>query len=277
MNESNLEYLKKSLDYLGFGSMLNEVLESAIRREIPNFSVGISTYFEPQIRLGSDFKQKDTVQFTLDFNRAKDSDSYFLNDYTAILNTHNGIERRQEFNLERDHRITASQAYRLLLGAALHKEVLQRGDGENSQAEKKDVWMKLNLDLIDSYGRHPLTKIHSNYGFDLEAAIDKYPISWQKENERAELMESLKKGAFGKVAMEIEGKLQFAVVSANPRMKNLDVYDEQMSPVRNDRIFGQEPKKIELSGQNFNAAGQHEAFSQQAGDAHQQSRGRGRG
>lgn len=84
--------------------------------------MGISTYFEPHIRLGNDWQSKDAVQFTLDFNRAKDSDTYFLNDYTAILNTHNGIERKQEFNLERDHRITAAQAYRLLLGAALQRK-----------------------------------------------------------------------------------------------------------------------------------------------------------
>lgn len=41
--------------------------------------------------------------------------------------------------------------------------------------------MKLNLDLIDSYGRHPLTKIQPGYGFDLAAAVDKYPIVWQKK------------------------------------------------------------------------------------------------
>jgi len=37
MNENNVEYLKKTLENLGFGTKLNEVLETAIRREMPTF------------------------------------------------------------------------------------------------------------------------------------------------------------------------------------------------------------------------------------------------
>ncbi|QDW27281.1 hypothetical protein FFJ24_021600 [Pedobacter sp. KBS0701] len=282
MNESNLEYLKKSLDYLGFGTKLNDVLETAIRREIPKFSVGISTAFEPSVRQEPDLGKKDAVHFTLDFNRAKDSDTYFLNDYTAVLNTHNGIERHQEFNLERDNRITASQAYKLLLGASLQKEVFKRGETEGAPAEKTDVWFKLNLDVIDSYGRHPVSKIHPSYGFDLEQAVNKYPIVWQKENDRATLLENLKKGLFTKVAMEVNGDTMLAVVTANPQMKNLDVYDYKMNPIKSDRIFaGKEfPQRVELSGEHGQSTsgqtnvGAPEAVAQDQNTEHTRSRGR---
>lgn len=250
MNEANLEYLKKSLDYLGFGTKLNEVVETAIRREIPKFSVGISSHFEPPLRLGLDWAQKDTVHFTLDFNKAKDSDTYFLNDYTAALKTHNGIERKQEFNLERDHRVTAVQAYRLLSGAAIQKEVAKRRDGENTPAEKQQVWLKLDLDIVDSYGKHPLAKTYPNYGFDILAAIDKYPIVWKNDSEKETLVNELKKGSLPEVSMDFGGRTSLVVVSANPKMKNLDVYDTKMNVVRNDRIFPGDagaPQRVELT------------------------------
>lgn len=75
-----------------------------------------------------------------------------------------------------------------------------------------------------------------------------------KESERTELIENLKKGLFTKVAMEIDQQLQLAIVSANPRMKNLDVYDTQMSPVRNDKIFGELPKRSSCPGRNTRTA-----------------------
>ena len=282
MNEANLEYLKKSLDYLGFGTKLNDVLETAIRREIPKFSVGISTTFEPLVRQDPDQGRKDAVHFTLDFNRAKESDSYFLNDYSAVLNTHTGIERRQEFNLERDNRVTAGQAYKLLLGASLQKEVYKRAEGEGQPAEKTDVWFKLNLDVIDSYGRHPVSKIYPSYGFNLEQAVDKYPIVWQKENDRATVLENLKKGLFTKVAMEVNGDTMLAVVSANPQMKNLDVYDYQITRDKHDRIFpGKEfPQRVELSGEHRQStsgqtkAAAPESLEQDQNTEHIRSRGR---
>lgn len=280
MNEANLEYLKKSLDYLGFGSRLNEVLEAGIRREVPNFSVGISTYFEPPVRLGPDARQKDHVHFSLDFQKGKESDIYYLNDYTAELSTHNGLLRSQQFNLERDNRVTALQAYRLLLGAALQKEISQRGEGENAQAEKKEVWFKLNLDLTDSYGRHPLAKIHPSYGFDLTQVVDKYPLVWNKDRERAAVIEALQKGAFPKAAMEIDGKKELVILSANPRMKNLDVYDQQMNVIRNDRILSEGTlkdmvQKVELSGQGESPRQKEDGLFQEQEHV-DQSRSRGR-
>lgn len=284
MNEANLEYLKKTLNYLGFGTKLNDVVESAITKEIQKFSVGINTRFEPPLTLGNGAKQKDIVQFTLDFNKAKETDTYYLNDYTAYLTAHDGTSRSQQFNLERDLRVTANQAYRLLLGAALQKETSKRPEGENTVAGKTKVWMKLNLDVLDSYGRHPVSKTYPAYGFDLHSVLEKYPISGLKENELPSLITEVEKGMLPRLTMEIEGRITPVIISANPQMKNLDVYDLLMNQIKNDRIFTAELKsdpaqRVELTDQHQVNEHKFTGNEFQAGDTeniNQQSRSRGR-
>ncbi|WP_431293343.1 hypothetical protein [Pedobacter sp. P26] len=283
MNEPNLEYLKKTLEYLGFGTKLNDVMETAIRREIPKFSVGISSYFEPPLKLGLDLAQKDTVHFTLDFNKAKENDTYFLNDYSAELKSHNGIQRAHSFNLERDHRVTAGQAYRLLLGAAIQKDIVKRAEAENSPAEKQQIWMKVDLDILDSFGKHPVAKVYPNYGFDISETLDKYPIIWKHDKEKDAVIADLRKGIFPEVAMDFGNRISPVVISANPRMRNLDVYDTRMNVIRNDRIFPDQatPQRVELMGKGNQQASGHElpngvsqTQDQEVSDQHNRGRGR---
>lgn len=85
MIENNLEYLKKTLDGLGFGSKLNDVLENAIRREMPAFSLGISSERRPLDAKDLNAARTDHLAFKINFNRSKDSDMYFLNNYEVTL------------------------------------------------------------------------------------------------------------------------------------------------------------------------------------------------
>ena len=124
MNEKNFEYLKKLLDNLGFGSRLNAVLQQALEKDFNNFSLGISNFYlsdEGKI-LGT--PNKDIVKYQLNFNKSKSSDSVFLNDYRVFLFKPMEITPRSHtFDLERDHRITAWQAYRMLSGFSIEKNV----------------------------------------------------------------------------------------------------------------------------------------------------------
>ncbi|WP_104382206.1 hypothetical protein [Sphingobacterium sp. HMA12] len=89
MNENNIEYLKKSLEYLGFGKKLNDVLENAIRKEIPTFSLGIETKMRPLESKNQNAERTETLQFKINFNRSGESDQYFLNSYLVTLNKKN--------------------------------------------------------------------------------------------------------------------------------------------------------------------------------------------
>src|SRR5690606_11063866 len=119
MNENNFEYLKKTLDGLGFGSKLNDVLENAIRREMPSFSLGISSQRKPLEVTDPNAARTDHLSFKINFNRSKDNDVYFLNSYDVTLSkANNPMVLSQNFDLARDHRISALQAHKLMSGLA---------------------------------------------------------------------------------------------------------------------------------------------------------------
>ncbi|WP_431294522.1 hypothetical protein [Pedobacter sp. P26] len=237
MNENNLEYLKKSLDYLGFGSKLNDVLESAISRELPAFTLGINQSYLPSQVKRNPAMAADQMKFMLNFSRSKQSDMYFLNDYEVTLNkAGNTVPIRQVFDLERDNRITALQAYKLLSGNAIERDVyLKAENGETP--EKKKVWFKLNLDVQDAYGNHPLKKFYPEFKFDLSNAIDKYPFKGLADSAKDNMIKLLKNGNLAQAEMMVGKKAVQVFITANPQFKGLDVFDKNMTIIRQDEIF----------------------------------------
>ncbi|KQS36147.1 hypothetical protein [Pedobacter sp. Leaf194] len=240
MNESNLEYLKKSLDYLGFGTRLNEVLESPIRRELPKFSLGISQHYSPPGFRGMPSGVKDHMRFELNFSKSNESDMFFLNSYQAVLSKYDGaVPVTQVFDLERDHRMTALQAYRLLSGFSFEKEISLKTAGENSQPEKRPVWLKLNLGVTDSYGNHPLHHFYPEYNFDLEKSLEKYPFYLAGEDRKEKLIKELKNGGLSELEMMMDGKPLSVFVSAEPQFKTLNIYSRDMTRISDAQIFSQ--------------------------------------
>jgi hypothetical protein len=242
MNEQNLEYLKKSLDYLGFGTKLNDVLESAISREIPAFTLGVNqSYTSAQAKKGPTVGS-DQMRVMLNFNRSKQSDMYFLNDYeVTLIKAGNALPIKQVFDLERDNRITALQAYKLLSGNSLERDVYTKAENGES-AEKKKVWFKLNLDVQDAYGNHPLKKFYPEFKFNLSESIDKYPFKGLTELGKEGMMRVLRNGNLAQADLLVGKKPVSVFVTANPQFKGLDVYDKSMAIIRQDEIF---PKKAE--------------------------------
>lgn len=242
MNEQNLDYLKKSLDYLGFGTKLNDVLESAISRELPAFTLGVTQSYTSANAKKNPAIGSDQVRFMLNFNRSKQSDMYFLNDYEVTLNkAGSALPVRQVFDLEKDNRITALQAYKLLNGNSLERDVYTKTENSESP-EKKKVWFKLNLDVQDAYGNHPLKKFYPEFKFELSDAIDKYPFKSMTEQGKDSMMKMLRSGHMAPAEMMVGKKAVSVLVTANPQFKGLDVYDKNMAIIRQDEIF---PKKEE--------------------------------
>ncbi|RZJ76797.1 MAG: hypothetical protein EOO45_01060 [Flavobacterium sp.] len=241
MNEQNLEYLKKSLDYLGFGTKLNDVLESAISREIPAFTLGVNQSYTSAQAKKAPTVGSDQMRVMLNFNRSKQSDMYFLNDYeVTLVKAGSALPIKQIFDLERDNRITALQAYKLLSGNSLERDVYTKAENGEA-AEKKRVWFKLNLDVQDAFGNHPLKKFYPEFKFDLSESINKYPFKGLTELEKEGMMRVLRNGNLAQADMLIGRKSVSVFVTANPQFKGLDVYDKNMSIIRQDEIF---PKQI---------------------------------
>jgi len=124
MNKSNIEYLQRSLKYLGFGTALNEVLEKNLAEGKEKFAIATSAQFDNKQSLKDKEYPKDTINYELQFSKSKKSDNYFLNKYAATLEKGGTDEAlRQTFYLNKGNDITAKEAYNLLSGRSVSKTV----------------------------------------------------------------------------------------------------------------------------------------------------------
>ena len=140
MNKSNVEYLQRSLKYLGFGTALNEVLEKNLAEGKEKFAIATSAQFDNQHSLKDKEYPKDTINYELHFSKSKKSDNYFLNNYAATLEKGGTNEAlRQTFYLNKGNDITAKEAYNLLSGRSVSKTV--------------EIFPKYDLNYIDDQGR----------------------------------------------------------------------------------------------------------------------------
>lgn len=245
-NEKNLEYLQKLTGYLGFSDKLNSVLESAISRELPKFTLGISNVHRPLEIKDVNAQKTDYIQYELNFNRGKE-DVYYLNTMAVTLHkTGESVPRQQIFDLERDHRITALQAYKLLSGTSFEKDIYVRPKGAGADADKSEkipAWFKLNLDITDANGNHPLKTLRPEYGFNLEETLAKYPFKGlEKEQQRTEALRNLRNGNYAEAFIKDGRKELPVLLAANPQMKLIDVYDLQLREIRDEQIW---PEKQE--------------------------------
>jgi hypothetical protein len=93
----------------------------------------------------------------------------------------------------------------------------------------------LNFKETDSSGNFKLNQYHQNYGYDLEAALEKHSIKELLTPQyKEDLMNSLKKGNLQSVIFVVGGEERKQFVEANPQFKTLKVYDSSMQRI-NDR------------------------------------------
>src|SRR5690606_31632087 len=140
MNKSNVEYLQRSLKYLGFGTALNEVLEKNLAEGKETFAIATSAQFDNKHSLKDKEYPKDTINYELHFSKSKKSDNYFLNNYEANLDKGGTDEAIcQTFYLNKGNDITAKEAYNLLSGRSVSKTV--------------EISPKYDLNYIDDQGK----------------------------------------------------------------------------------------------------------------------------
>ena len=112
MNDKNLEYLKSNLKYQGFGEKLNSELETNMKQGLPEFQLKIQTEYN-----------KEKIEAVLHFKKSDQSDMYFFNRYDATLQKTNEEKLSQTFYLNKGNGVTIKEAYNLLNGRAVNKEL----------------------------------------------------------------------------------------------------------------------------------------------------------
>ncbi len=216
MNKENADYLKERLFFLGFGDKLNAELERKMQAGEEKFKL-------PMVAEFTKGDKKDIVEYSVDFGKSKQNDIYFLNNYRATLAKPDPEqERSQTFYINKGKGITAKEAYNLLDGRAVHKDLT------NKEGEPYHAWLVLNTKKEEN-GNHKIQQYHSAWGYDVEKSLHKHPIKELADTtSTTNLVKSMEKGNLQQVTFSREGKEEKMYIEANPKDKIINVYNESM-------------------------------------------------
>jgi hypothetical protein len=220
MNQKNFEFLRDGLKYMGFGEKLNTDLETKIKAQPADF----------QLTLQGEFKKDgavDKVDYRLDFKKSDQTDMYFFNRYQATLkNEDPAKEKSQTFYITKNSGITAKEAYNLLSGRSVNKDL------NNKEGQPFNAWLQLDFKEKDKNDNFKVKQYHSGYGYELDSVLKRYPIKeLSNDEERVKLVKSLEKGNQHQVTFLKEGKEEKMHIEANPQFKTLNLYDAKMQKV----------------------------------------------
>jgi hypothetical protein len=220
MNTKNFEFLRDGLKYMGFGEKLNADLETKIKEQPTEF----------QLALQGEFKRDgvtDKVDYKLDFKKSDQTDMYFFNRYQATLKAEDpSQDKAQTFYVTKNSGMTAKEAYNLLSGRSVNKDLT------NKEGQPFNAWLQLDFKEKDKNDNFKVKQYHSGYGYDLEAVLNRYPIKeLSNDEDRLKIMKSLEKGNIHQVTFLKEGKEDKMHIEANPQFKTLNLYDVKMQKV----------------------------------------------
>ena len=197
MNTENLNYLQKQLLNLGFGDKMNDDLEKQIKAKKTEFTLDTTQEYN-----------KQNVDYKLHYKAGENNEMYFFNKYDASMQ---GKDMQQTFYLNKGSGITAKEAYNLMEGRAVHKQL------ENLEGEKYNAWIVLDKENKTENGNFKLRPFTDGWNYKPERAIDKLDIvGINEEGARDKLMKSLEKGNRHQVTAMKDGKEVKLYLEANP-------------------------------------------------------------
>jgi hypothetical protein len=215
MNQKNIDFLKDTLKYMGFDDRLNTDLEKNIQEDKPEF----------QLKNAYEFN-KQAVSVELFFKKGGQQPLYYFNKYRTTINIKDG-QRSQLFYNDKSNGLTLKEAFNLLQGRAVYKELA------NKAGEEYKAWIQLDFNEKEESGNFKQKIFHENYGYQLIPALEKLPIQELKvEKQKDILVKSLKKGNVQSVSFEKDGQIEKMFVEANPQFKTITVYDGQMKMLK---------------------------------------------
>lgn len=218
MNQKNFEYLRDQLKYTGFG----EGLEADLHRKIEEGKQAFN--LQKASRFGDDY-----VSTILNFSKSKQSDLYFFNSYEMKLWKQEGADKlEQTFYINKGNNITFKEAFNLMDGRSVNKDLTSK------EGQVYNTWLQMDFKQSDDNGNFKLKHYHENYGYDLEGALAKHPIKeLGNDDNKANLIDSLKKGNLQSATFINDGAEQKQHIEANPQFKTINVYDSTMRRIDN--------------------------------------------
>jgi hypothetical protein len=197
MNTENLNYLQKQLLNMGFGEKLNEELEKNVKSGKKEFTLTTDQEYN-----------KQAVDYTLHYKAGDNNEMYFFNKYDASLREK---DMQHTFFINKGSGITAKEAYNLMDGRSVHKQL------ENLENEKYKAWIIIDKEHKADNGNFKLRTFSDGWNYKPERAIDKLDIvGINEEGAREKLMKSLEKGNRHQVTAIKDGKEVKLFLEANP-------------------------------------------------------------
>lgn len=220
MNNENLQYLTDNIKYMGFGETLKAELER-------NMSEGKGEF---QLQFKAEVNKKP-FEATLNFRKSDSTDMYFFNNYQASLEKSNGEKNEQTFYLNKGKGVTAKEAYNLLDGRAVHKDLVTK------EGQPYKAWIQLDFENKDKNNNFEVRQFHENYGYDLKTAVEKFAVAELNDADKAKtLMQSLEKGNIQSVTIEKDGSSHKMFMEADPQYKKVTLYDSNMKMVAKESL-----------------------------------------
>lgn len=220
MNNENLQYLTDNIKYMGFGETLKADLEKNMSEGKGEFQL----HFKAEIN-------KKPFEATLNFRKSDSTDMYFFNNYYASLEKSNGEKNEQTFYLNKGKGVTAKEAYNLLDGRAVHKDLTTK------EGQPYKAWIQLDFENKDKNNNFEVRQFHENYGYDLKAAVEKFAVAELNDPDKAKaLMQSLEKGNVQSVTIEKDGSSHKMFMEADPQYKKVTLYDSNMKMVAKESL-----------------------------------------
>jgi len=220
MNNENFEFLANNIKYMGFSENLKGALEQKMSESKPEF----------QLYFASEFNKKP-FEATLNFRKSDSTDMYFFNNYRASMERTNGEKVEQTFYLSKGKGITAKEAFNLLDGRAVHKDMVTK------EGQPYKAWLQLDFENKDKRNNFEVKQYHAAYGYDLKAAVAKFADAELTEPEREKkLMDSLQKGNVHSITIEKDGNSRSMFLEADPQFKKVTLYDANMKMVAKESL-----------------------------------------
>ena len=220
MNNENFQYLSDNLKYMGFGENLKTDLEKNLNEGKADFQL----HYKAEIN-------KKPFEVSMNFRKSDTTDMYFFNNYHASLDKGNGEKAEQTFYLNKGKGVTGKEAFNLLDGRSVHKDLVTK------EGQPYKAWMQLDFENKDKNNNFEVKQFHEKYGFDLKAAVEKFPITDLKEVDKEKaLMQSLQKGNVQSVTIEKDGSSHKMFIEADPQFKKVNLYDSNMKLVAKESI-----------------------------------------
>ncbi|MBX2942733.1 MAG: hypothetical protein KF860_10330 [Cyclobacteriaceae bacterium] len=211
MNEQDVKDLQEHIKFSGFQEDFTKEIKALLKKDRPQSSIKTEKTME----------NHDHLAVTLNFGKSEKTNKHYLNNYHVKMTKENGEVMEQTFYRNFGSSISLKEAYNLMNGRAVYKTNLM-GQGEKPY----NAWLQMDFTKADKNGNYKYHKFHDNYGFDLEAKLTERGYTQMNvTGDENYFVNAIKKGDIVLATRQENGQEIKEYVEANPRFKDLKVYD----------------------------------------------------